>query len=492
MNSKDTAKAEGKKLANTYCISCHSFPDPSLLDKKTWEDGVFPRMAELMYVEAYYNPYDPSGPQGNMPDTRAIPENLFPMEKWNKIVAYYLSAAPDKPLERTQKIPPVSMELPNFKVHPVYGLTDYPVTTFLNFDTLTKNILIGDGSERRIFILNNRLKMIDSINVPLGVTDINRTSEGMESITMGILKPSDEKLGKLSIIKSGKNPVTVIDSLQRPIQATYADLNGDAKEDIIISEFGFRKGSLSWFENKEQGKYERHILKALPGSTESRVYDFNNDGKPDIAALMAQADEAVFIFYNEGDGNFKEEKVLHFPPVYGSNHLELVDINKDGYMDIITTNGDNGDLSTIVKAYHGIRIFLNDGKNNFAEKVFLPVNGAQKVIAKDFDGDGDLDLASIAFYPDYEHLPEESFLYFENKGNLSFDRFSFPAATDGRWMTMDAADVDDDGDIDILLGNAFFTTGSVPKEYIQKWRKHPLSIILLENTINKNKLPTNK
>ena len=93
---------------------------------------------------------------------------------------------------------------------------------------------------------------------------------------------------------------------------------------------------------------------------------------------------------------------------------------------------------------------------------------------------------------DYEHLPEEGFLYFENKGNLSFDRFSFPAATDGRWMTMDAADVDDDGDIDILLGNAFFTTGSVPKEYIQKWRKHPLSIILLENTINKNKLPTNK
>ena len=57
-------------------------------------------------------------------------------------------------------------------------------------------------------------------------------------------------------------------------------------------------------------------------------------------------------------------------------------------------------------------------------------------------------------------------------------------------MTMDAADVSGDGDINILLGNAFFTMGNVSKEYIDKWSKLNLSIILLENTINKNKLIT--
>jgi len=491
-NSRDTAKEEGKKLAHNYCISCHTFPDPSLLDKKTWGEAVLPRMAELMYVDAYYNPYNPSGPDGNMPETRAAPKNLFPIEKWQKIADYYLSRAPDKPMERAEKIPPIKMELSNFQIHSVYDLVENPLTTYVNIDTVTKNIIIADGAARKVFILNNDLNIISSMEAPLGVTDINHTNNGMEAISMGILKPSDEKLGKLSIITAGNKPITIIDSLQRPVQATYADLNADGKEDLIISEFGFRKGSLSWFENKGDGKYEKHLLRALPGAIASKVYDFNNDGKPDIIAMMAQADEALFIYYNEGNGKFREQRILQFPPVYGSNHFELVDINKDGYMDIITTNGDNGDLSIIVKAYHGIRIFLNDGKNNFTEKVFLPVNGIQKVVAADFDGDGDMDLASIAFFPDYEHLPEESFIYFENKGNMSFERFSFPQATNGRWMTMDAADVDGDGDIDIVLGSAFFTMGNVPKEYIEKWGKRPLSLIVLENTSAKNKLLTNK
>ncbi len=491
-NSKKAGKEEGKKLAYTYCITCHSFPDPSLLDKKTWSEGVLPRMAELMYVETYYNPYDPSGPDGNMPETRAAPKNLFPSDKWEEIAAYYLSTAPDKHMERTEKIPPIHMELPIFQTHSVYDLVENPLTTYVNIDTVAKKIIVGDGAAQKVFILNNKLKVIVSMSVPLGVTDINHTLNGIEAITMGILKPSDEKLGKLSIIANGKDPVTVIDSLRRPVQATYFDVNADGKEDIIISEFGFRKGSLSWFENKSDGKYEQHLLKALPGGISSKVYDFNKDGRPDIVAMMAQGDEAVFIFYNEGNGKFREQRVLQFSPVYGSNHFELVDINKDGYIDIITTNGDNGDLSIIVKAYHGIRIFLNDGKNNFTEKAFLPVNGVWKVVAADFDDDGDIDLASIAFSPDYDHLPEESFIYFENKGNLSFDRFSFPGATDGRWMTMDAADMDGDGDIDIVLGGAFFIMGNVPKEYIEKWRKRPVSIILLENTINKNKLLPNK
>ena len=485
-NSKNTAKIdEGKRLAHTYCSSCHVFPDPLLLDKKTWSDGVLPRMAELMYVETYYNPYNPSGPEGNVPETRAAPKDLFSMEKWDTIVAYYLSTAPDK-LVRNEEMSPIKTELHNFVTHPVYGIENHPLTTFVNIDTASKQIIFGDGSAKKVFILNQLLKVIDTMDVPLGVTDIIKTHGGIEAITMGILKPSDEKLGKLSTIAKDKNPVTILDSLQRPVQATYADLNSDGKDDIIVSEFGFRKGSLSWFENKGNKKYERHYLKPLPGAIASKVYDFNKDGKPDIIALLAQADEAVFIFYNEGNGKFREQRVMEFPPVYGSNHFELVDINKDGYMDIITTNGDNGDLSIIVKPYHGIRIFLNDGKNNFSEKVFLPVNGAQKVIAKDFDEDGDIDMASIAFFPDYDHLPYESFIYWENKGNLSFERFSFPGATDGRWMTMDAGDMDGDGDIDIVLGSAFFTLGNVPPAFKDKWSKQPLSIMVLENTIHKN------
>ena len=140
----------------------------------------------------------------------------------------------------------------------------------------------------------------------------------------------------------------------------------------------------------------------------------------------------------------------------------------------------------VVKSYHGIRIFLNDGKNHFEEKYFLRQHGAQKAIPADFDKDGDLDIVSIAFFPDYEKLPLESFIYWENKGDGSFSRSSFPGSTDGRWLTMDAGDIDGDGDIDVIIGNAVFAAGKIPASLREEWLKNPLSAIVLENNAIKN------
>src|SRR5438309_7912953 len=39
------ALERGHRLAQTYCQSCHLFPDPALLDKATWEHGALPEMA---------------------------------------------------------------------------------------------------------------------------------------------------------------------------------------------------------------------------------------------------------------------------------------------------------------------------------------------------------------------------------------------------------------------------------------------------------------
>jgi len=47
-NGKKPAPGEGETLARTHCVTCHAFPEPSLLDKKTWDEGVLPKMAELM------------------------------------------------------------------------------------------------------------------------------------------------------------------------------------------------------------------------------------------------------------------------------------------------------------------------------------------------------------------------------------------------------------------------------------------------------------
>ncbi len=485
-NNKETDYLKkGEELAKIHCASCHAFPDPSLLDKNTWGENVLPLMAEFMNVDIYYQPFNNSGPAGDVDLKRTAPAQLFPGEKWKQIVAWYIKNAPDKPLPRKEELAAIQATLKNFTAHPVYDAVSHPVTTFIQYDTAGKRILFGDGGAMKVFALSGKYKASEIFPVYTGITDLAERNGKYFAVTMGILQPSDQKLGKLTSVMTGKQPAVIIDSLQRSIQASYADLDADGREDIIMSEFGYRTGALSWFKNKADNKYEKNMLRPLPGAMGSKVYDFNKDGKPDIVALMAQGDEGVFIYYNEGNGKFREERVLQFQPAYGSNFFDLVDINKDGYIDIITNNGDNGDYSVILKAYHGIRIFLNDGENKFTEKLFLPVYGVQKTIAKDFDNDGDIDLASISFFPDYKNHPEESFIYWENKGDFTFTRSTFSGATDGRWMTMDANDIDGDGDVDILLGNAFFTLGDVPQSLKDKWKKRPLSVMVLENTLIK-------
>jgi hypothetical protein len=38
------------------------------------------------------------------------------------------------------------------------------------------------------------------------------------------------------------------------------------------------------------------------------------------------------------------------------------------------------------------------------------MNGASKAMSADFDQDGDLDIAFISYFPDYDHTPHESFI----------------------------------------------------------------------------------
>lgn len=481
--SRNEALKEGEQLARTHCASCHSFPEPNLLDKKTWANEVLPKMAELMYVDTYYNPYSPSGPGGDAGQTRIMPTDLFPFEKFNKIYRYYTSRAPDTPVQRLETLSPVKQGLKNFDVRSITDRIQNPLTTLVKIDSSHQKFFWGDGKARKLFCFTPTLQAVDSFDVQMGIADLHLDEGGICVLTMGVLKPSDEKLGKLIFIDKDKRNHVVIDSLNRPVHASYADLNNDRREDIVICEFGFRFGGLSWFENKGNGKFEKHILRALPGAVRSEIFDFNHDGLPDIAALMAQGDEGLFIYYNEGNGKFKEERVLQFPPTYGSDYFQLFDFNQDGWMDILTCNGDNGDYTLILKAYHGIRIYLNDGKNKFNERIFLPVHGVQKAVPADFDNDGDPDLVSIAFFPDYDKHPEESFIYWENLGDFQYSRSTFPGALDGRWMTTDIGDLDGDGDKDIILGNAFFQLGNLPKELKFKWNRESLSVTVLINRL---------
>jgi hypothetical protein len=256
-------------------------------------------------------------------------------------------------------------------------------------------------------------------------------------------------------------------------------LNKDGNTDYVVIEFGNLLGALSWMENLENTKFNKHVLRAFPGAIKAYINDYNRDGEPDIWVLFSQGEEGIFLFTNKGKGIFESKEVLRFPAAYGSSYFEFADFNKDGHQDIVYTCGDNADYSQVLKPYHGVYIFLNDGKNNFSQKYFYPVNGCYKAMARDFDGDGDLDIATISFFADYEYQPAEGFVYFEQHGNFKFTPYNISECRSGRWLTMDADDIDGDGKIDIVLGN--FSMGSTTAKPNMNWSQGP-PFIILKNT----------
>jgi hypothetical protein len=155
----------------------------------------------------------------------------------------------------------------------------------------------------------------------------------------------------------------------------------------------------------------------------------------------------------------------------------LADFNKDGHPDILLTNGDNWDLSPIKKYYHGIRILMNDGQNNFKQTWFYPCYGAEKAIARDFDLDGDLDIAAIAFSDDLPKT-EQGFIYLKNDGKMNFTAFSTPDAANGKWITLEAADLDHDGDEDIIIGSFVYSVGEMSKIVGKGVDKFPSFVVL--------------
>ena len=479
----------GEELAKIYCASCHLFPSPFLLDKTTWKNKVLPNMGWRLGIR---KPGD--DPYADMEKDEAQlvrAENVYPLEpvlvkeNWQKIVDYYLKAAPEKPLPQ-KGVLPIGGELKGFHPEEVFiGEKLTPKICMVKFDPATSLLFIG-GADNELYAINKDLQLVATADVKSAPVDIDFPSNGVPRVLcVGSISPSDKKAGSLySLDPAATNPsdhIRDFEKLARPVQFASADLNGDSKKDLIICQFGNHAGKLSWFDGGDPG--EEHVLKVQPGARKVVVKDVNGDGKPDIIALMAQAREELLLFLNEGKGNFTEKIIAQFPPVYGVSYFELADFNHDGHPDILLTNGDNWDLSPIKKYYHGIRILMNDGKDNFKEKLFIPFYGASKAMAYDFDGDGDLDIAAISFYDDPKK-GEESFMYLENKGNFKFTASTTKLAAKGKWLTMDIGDIDGDGDEDIFLGSYIYSMSELAKLLYKNVEAFP-QILVLRNDKNK-------
>ena len=468
-----TKEEKEELLARQYCGTCHSFPEPSLLDKNAWTT-VMPQMAVRMGIdisplmqlsEADYPYVMQTLPKGPM-----ISE-----EDFYAIARYYDREAPDSLISPPEL---VTKELHQFAVTPLKLLQQRPTITMIRVDTVDKHIWLSNR-HRILYKYDLNFNPIDSIQLTSVASHmIFDKPEPLVSL-MGYMDPNDQPKGSVVSLKNDNSLQLQIDSLKRPVFFEQADLNNDKLEDLVVCAFGNYGGDLTVYENTPEGKYVKHTISALPGSRKVILKDFNNDGLTDVLALLTQGDEQISLFTNAGNFRFRVTTLLKFPPVYGSEYFELTDFNKDGHWDIVYANGDNADYSMIKKPYHGVRIFLNDGKNQFSESWFQPLDGCSMAIARDYDKDGDIDIATISFFPDFKTSPEFGFVYFENNGG-KMEPYVTPLAPDGRWLLMEPADIDADGYTDILLAALDFETG-VPADLDEHWHENHVDLLVLKN-----------
>ncbi|SFP61670.1 FG-GAP repeat domain-containing protein [Parafilimonas terrae] len=455
-STPDSSIKKGKILAETFCQSCHSLPDPSLLTAGVWENGVLPAMGPRLGIfEHRYKRYPSNINDPNIGRHYYPPSPLLSNIDWQHIIDYYTALSPDTIALQKRKIP-IKTSDALFKAKAPALHTANATTCLVTVDTTEKSIYTSDILNGALYKYNTSLEMIDSLQTGGGIVQLLQAGRQKIACNIGMFPPNNLEAGSIQSILSNNKRMkdsVMYKKLMRPVNISTADLNNDGLQDFVVCEFGYLKGALSWLQHNSNNSYTRHVIKDLPGAIKSVTGDFNNDGKPDIMALFAQGEEGIFLFTNKGDTTFDEEEILRFPPSYGSSYFELDDFNKDGYPDILYTCGDNADYSPELKPYHGVYIFLNDKSNHFKQSYFFHIDGCYKAIAKDFDNDGDLDIATIAFFADYTNEPGEGFVYLKHIGGNNFEPYSLPETENGRWLTMEAADIDKDGRSDLILGN---------------------------------------
>lgn len=472
-----TPEEKEEHLAKTHCASCHMFPDPKLLDKTTWEQQVLPQMKFRMGLD--YFPLRDFDQYDHKAILTALPKQaMVTQEEWEQIKNYYLTHAPDSLAIPENKINNHALPF-TVSVAKISGAESG--ITLVESDTLNKKIYIGTGSGD-LLQLSYALKPEVSIPLPSPPSSLLIEQTEIKILLMGIMDPNDQAKGELGKIDLAELKYTrILDSLKRPVHLASVDLNNDERKEFIVSEFGNFTGTLSVFQQHDSLIYQKRILQYLPGARNVVVKDFDKDEKPDILALMTQGDERIILFLNRGNFTFEPHVLLRFPPVYGSSYFEIADFNDDGHPDILYTNGDNADYSTILKPYHGVRVFLNDGNNKFTEDWFYPMHGASQAMSYDFDEDGDIDIAAVSFFPNFNKSPEQSFIYFENTPSGYVPVVS-SLATAGRWLIMNLIDLNHDHKMDILVGAMNAPTGAPSAQYNQ-WVSDNTSLLVL---INKN------
>ena len=218
-------------------------------------------------------------------------------------------------------------------------------------------------------------------------------------------------------------------SSQRVSAATVADWNNDGYPDVALS-----AEPTLLLQSDEDSRWT--VVDSLISSQTVVFADVDHDGDLDLLTLGLSG---AALFFNDGNGSFEEiteQSGLNAGSSPGTPALRAVfsDIDNDRDIDLVLLRPES------------IELFSNNRDGTFSEiadSMNLESLDAVDLVMEDFNGDGFMDLLSIS--------ESGAVDMFDNRLGERFDhRTSAPVAMSAG-NRIEAADLDNDGDLDLLV-----------------------------------------
>jgi len=350
------------------------------------------------------------------------------------------------------------------------SIENQPIRGFQSSMDTRPNIGLKNGNpiSGKIIWPSGKTTVLTNVSVNQTITlyekDAKHIVQQKDSTTQYIFKKSNERIE----FRHKENRFVDFDrdrllnhmcSTEGP-KMSMADVNGDGENDIFIG--GSKDSSpvllLSKngsFEIKEQKAFE---LNKTSEDAKSLFFDADGDGDQDLYVCSGGVEFSKYstsffdrLYFNDGLGNFElsDQKLPTKTVVHSTSTALASDFDGDGDLDLFVGE-------RIIPLQYGQPcsgfLLQNDGIGNFTDvtisdaKELIDIGMITDALFQDLDKDGDDDLMVIGEFMGVE--------IFENtKGSFTKMANNKLSNLKGWWNTIKAADLDNDGDLDFVLGN---------------------------------------